>query len=123
MTKPPTAKPRTAKPPTANPATANGPGFFINLDRTTRRRIAMERGLAASGLGGRYRRFAAIDGSQIKAARYAVSPGEAGCFLSHLAVLEAGARTGKHFHVLEDDAIFSPAMATCLEMILTSLIA
>jgi GR25 family glycosyltransferase involved in LPS biosynthesis len=90
------------------PTQARGPaGYFINLDKSVGRRRAIEAELAKVGFPRRYQRFAAIDRGTLKTRNHAIEPGEAGCFLSHLGVIEAGAKTGGHFHVLEDDAVLS----------------
>jgi GR25 family glycosyltransferase involved in LPS biosynthesis len=96
--------------------------FYINLDRSVKRRRALEAELAKAGLSGQYRRYAAKDGAILKGRRYGVSPGEAGCFLSHLGALEAGQRGGRHFHVLEDDTVLARGFADYLAMIMDRLI-
>jgi GR25 family glycosyltransferase involved in LPS biosynthesis len=92
-------------------------GFYINLDRSPQRRRAVEAEIARAGLAGRYRRFPGIDGAMLPAGRYAVTPGEAGCFLSHLGAIEAGAASGRPVHVLEDDALLCRGFARHLAMI------
>ncbi len=91
-------------------------GYYINMDRSVQRRRAVEAEIANAGLSGQYRRFAARDGAALKASRYGVTPGEAGCFLSHLGALEAGRKGGRHFHVLEDDAVLGQGFAGHLAM-------
>jgi GR25 family glycosyltransferase involved in LPS biosynthesis len=92
------------------------------MDRSVKRRRALEAEIASAGLSGSYRRYAAKDGATLKASRYGVSPGEAGCYLSHLGVLEAGRKGGRHFHVLEDDAVLGPGFAGNLAMVLDRVI-
>ena len=86
-------------------------GFFINLDKSVKRRRAMEAELRKVGLARTYRRFRAVDGRTLNMRGLGVSRGEAGCFLSHIGVLEAGRKAGRHFHVLEDDAVLSRGFA------------
>ncbi len=57
-----------------------------------------------------------------KQSRYGVRPSEAGCFLSHLDVLEAGRNGGRHFHVLEDDAVLGRGFASHLGMVMDRVI-
>lgn len=96
--------------------TAGVVGRYINLDRSTARRAAVEAQFERLGLKDRYTRFAAVDG----AARPAVEglkPGEVGCFLSHYGVLCEHAGDGRHVHVVEDDVVFGPQTATIIDMV------
>jgi hypothetical protein len=79
-------------------------GVYINLDRSVERRDRLEAQLARFGLTGNYSRLPAVDGRTLKLAS-PLSPGQAGCFLSHCRALEEGRRTGTCLHILEDDAI------------------
>ncbi len=88
-----------------SPDTPTWTGYFINLDRSTDRRAAIEAQLEAAGLSDAYQRIAAVDGSSVKAP-IGLSKGEWGCLQSHLAVLKQPP-TGGFVHVLEDDAILS----------------
>jgi GR25 family glycosyltransferase involved in LPS biosynthesis len=92
-------------------------GYFINLDRSVKRRRAIEAELSKVGLVKQYKRFPAIDGRTLNMRRFAVGRGEAGCFLSHIGALEAGRKTGQHFHVLEDDAVLCRGFASHLKAI------
>jgi len=89
-------------------------GCFINLQRSSARREAMQAQLRELGLTG-IRRLEAIDAAGLPpaAAGAAVSAGEQACFLSHLAALEAAAPGGFHL-VLEDDALLSRALPALL---------
>lgn len=98
-------------------------GCFVNLDRSPERRKAMQAELARAGLGGIYSRVPGIDGMSLSAGHHGVSAGELGCFLSHLRALEGGAASGKHIHVLEDDAILSRHFARHLGRIAAEVIA
>lgn len=81
-------------------------GFYINLDRASKRRIQLEQQLAEAGLAERYSRFAAIDGARISYGPDA-RPGSPvlGCTLSHLSVVKHQLDSGTHLHILEDDAV------------------
>jgi GR25 family glycosyltransferase involved in LPS biosynthesis len=115
-----------SRPTRKHPAPAFGGdgliGYFINLDRSRDRRRRVESELAKVGLAKKYNRFAAIDGHTLKMGDYGITPGEAGCFLSHLGVLKAGQKTNRHFHVLEDDALLNRSFATHLKSIMGSVI-
>jgi GR25 family glycosyltransferase involved in LPS biosynthesis len=111
-----------ARAPDARPAANKAPaalpyrGYFINLDRSEDRRRDVETQLQALRLAQFYERFPAVDGRSLdpgafKGRRVA---GEAGCFLSHLRVLEAGRRDGTHLHVIEDDVILGQSIAQTL---------
>ena len=85
-------------------------GVYINLDRSTERRAAMEAQIARYGLAGRYRRFRAADGN-ILGAPTKLSESEIGCFISHLLVLSEHLDCPVPVHVVEDDVEFSSLMA------------
>jgi hypothetical protein len=93
-------------------------GFFINLDRSTTRRAAMESRLAALGIADAYSRFSAIDGQSMTGPAGALSPGALGCFASHVGVLRQAIGAGAHVHVLEDDVQLSPELIPALKEIL-----
>jgi GR25 family glycosyltransferase involved in LPS biosynthesis len=94
-------------------------GYFINLDRSLKRRRALEAELSRVGLAKNYKRFRAIDGRALNGRKYTIGRAEAGCFLSHLGVLEAGRKGGRHFHILEDDAILCGGFSGHLSTIMT----
>lgn len=77
-------------------------GFFINLDRSVDRKIALESALERFGLGGVVKRFPALEGDSRPSA---ISPNELGCFLSHQRVIET-ADPERHLLVFEDDVWF-----------------
>ena len=87
---------------------ANYRGIYINLERSTARRAAMQAQLEKFGVTPLYTRFAAIDGSRIaRQSGSAIAPGEEGAFRSHAeAIREASSHTAP-LHVLEDDALLS----------------
>jgi hypothetical protein len=93
-------------------------GFYINLDRSTTRRTAMESRLAALGIADVYSRFAAIDGQSMTGPAGALSPGALGCFASHVGVLQQAIGANAHVHILEDDVLLAPELIPALKEIL-----
>jgi GR25 family glycosyltransferase involved in LPS biosynthesis len=91
-------------------------GFYINLERDVPRKNLLEQQLADAGLASRYTRFAAIDGAKITYGPDAV-PGSAllGCTLSHLSVVKSRLHTGRHLHIIEDDAVLHPKIGQVFE--------
>ena len=81
-------------------------GLYINLDRSTDRRRAVEDQLAKFDLSDRYARFAAIDAKDV-APSSALRPGEVACFHSHYQALMKGGDRGLPVHILEDDVLLS----------------
>src|SRR5262245_40970887 len=112
---------RPAEPrPAGTPAALPYRGYFINLDRSEHRRQNIEAQLQRLGLAGSYERFPAVDGRSLdpgafKGRRIA---GEAGCFHSHLRVLEAARSHGTHVHVIEDDVVLGRSLATTLASVI-----
>jgi GR25 family glycosyltransferase involved in LPS biosynthesis len=86
-------------------------GVFINLDRAPERRAAMEKQLSDIRLPYPIGRFAGIDGSRQPGRPESLRPGQYGCWLSHLGALERSMPSGRHLHVLEDDALLSRKLA------------
>ena len=95
-------------------------GFYINLERSTGRRAAMESRLAALGLADAYSRFVAIDGQSLSGPAGQLSPGAMGCFASHVGVLQRAIGAGAHVHVLEDDVLLSPELIPALKHVLAN---
>jgi GR25 family glycosyltransferase involved in LPS biosynthesis len=89
-------------------------GFYINLDRSTRRRQEVEQQLESHGLSPLYRRFAAVDGRKTGSNGH-LSAGERGCFLSHYQALKAAHGEGKAVHILEDDVLLSEYVGDALK--------
>lgn len=87
-------------------------GCYINLERSTDRRAAMETQLQRLGLTG-VRRHAAIDAQTLISGDAAITPGERACFLSHTEAI-ARANPGEALLVLEDDAQLSEALPAVL---------
>ena len=94
-------------------------GVYINLDRAVERRSAMESVLADAELCPPYpvRRFSAVDGKARSDRPDRLKPGEYGCWLSPLGVLDASIPDGAHLHVMEDDARLSKAMALLPDLV------
>lgn len=82
-------------------------GYYINLDRSEERRKRIEDGLARHSLSGLYRRFPAVEGRSLPKGQSPLSPGQLGCFHSHVWLLKEAQSRGLHAHILEDDAILS----------------
>src|SRR6185295_5234158 len=82
-------------------------GVYINVDRRTDRRDAMDAQIRKFGLADRYVRFSAIEGASVRTACDWMSPGATACFWSHYRALEQARAPGACAHVLEDDAVFS----------------
>lgn len=95
-------------------------GYFINLDRSTDRRAAMEAQFRALDPPIAYQRFPAIDGTATGIQNAHLNPAEVGCFMSHAALLRGQIGGTRHVHVLEDDALLSRRMAAYLDAIITS---
>jgi len=94
-------------------------GIFINLDRDTRRRLNMERQLAAYNVADKYIRFAAIDGASLEPPPGSITRKELACIQSHYAALEQAKAHGTYVHVLEDDAVLSQFLPYAIEKIQT----
>lgn len=84
--------------------------YVINLRSRRDRRAEMLGQLERVGLGsdGRVKFFDAIEKSDRGCF---AQPGAHGCYLSHLAILEREADTGRHVLILEDDCDFRRAAA------------
>jgi hypothetical protein len=102
----------------------DGEGFFINLDRSTDRRVAMEQQLAAPGFAGRYERFPALSADVAEAqTRGLRTAGELGIWRSTLAVLERIIHCGDQpelWHLCEDDVELNPMLPLWLERLAVS---
>lgn len=84
---------------------------IINLPDRTDRRAEMAEELSRIGLDGDSR-VAFFPGIRAADAAPWRRPGERGVFLGHLAILEEAAEAGESVLILEDDADFTPALAT-----------
>ena len=88
-------------------------GSYINLDRSSGRRAAMQAQLAALGLGWVHR-LPAVDGAAVPPpAGCRITAAEHGCFVSHLWAIEAGPADAFGF-VFEDDIELSPDLPLLL---------
>ncbi len=90
-------------------------GLYINLDRSTARRDAMEKQLDRLGLSPIYARFPAIDGASLNSPRSEIGKGETGCFQSHYRALLSARPRGLFVHILEDDAVLSSSVRPVIE--------
>jgi GR25 family glycosyltransferase involved in LPS biosynthesis len=92
-------------------------GRYINLDRSEARRREVEGEVAKLGAVGAYARFAAVEGA-LSAVRPDVrNRAVLGCYLSHLAVIQAHAGSDAWLHVVEDDVLVSRHAATAIRSI------
>lgn len=89
--------------------------FILNLERAPRRRRIMLDRLAALGLEGEI--LTAVDGRKLTGADLppgtepGLTPGEIGCYLSHVGSWKTVVRRGlSHAVILEDDVILSPKL-------------
>lgn len=98
----------------------NYKGIYINLDRSTERRAALDDNLALYNLKQRYKRLRAADGNEEKISSSLQNANEIGCFLSHVWALREGLNSGHHVHIIEDDTIFASATERTLEWAITS---
>ncbi|PBI86157.1 Glycosyltransferase family 25 (LPS biosynthesis protein) [Variovorax boronicumulans] len=87
-------------------------GCYINLERSTERRAAMDAQLQRLGLT-QVHRLAAIEAQTLAPGNTAITPGERACFLSHAEALTR-ANPDESLLVLEDDAQLSEALPAVL---------
>jgi hypothetical protein len=92
-------------------------GAYINLDRDTARRAAIEAQLAGLGLPYVVERLPGIDGAKAGGLPAGLRPGQFGCWLSHLAALERSLGSDRHLHVIEDDALISRKLRALPELL------
>lgn len=90
-------------------------GLYINLDRSTARRDAMEKQLDRFGLSQIYARFPALDGATLNSPKSAIGKGENGCFQSHYRALMSARTRGTCVHMVEDDALLSDSVRPVIE--------
>jgi hypothetical protein len=94
-------------------------GVYINLDRDTARRAAMEAQIVRHRLHGCYRRFPGADGNILDVPSL-LSGHEIGRLTSHYLVLKAHLDHPAHLHVVEDDVLFSAMMNPTIRSMVTS---
>ncbi len=83
-------------------------GFYINLDRSADRRIALEKQLRQNGLDNHYTRFTASNGNSLNFPHSHLKEGEVGCFTSHYQLLKENQHHARPLHIIEDDVLFAP---------------
>jgi GR25 family glycosyltransferase involved in LPS biosynthesis len=94
-------------------------GFYINLDRSIDRRTHIESEIARCGLQHRYRRFPAAEGNVLDFPNPHLKEGEIGCFTSHYLALKNNLHSTDHFHIVEDDVVFSRILEPTIEEIIS----
>lgn len=99
--------------------------LYINLDRATGRREAIERSIASSHFSDRWSffRYAAVaaDSDRVRNAPGRISDSYKGNFLSHRHCLQLSLKSDAHLFVAEDDAMFCPQTGPLLENIVDTL--
>lgn len=95
-------------------------GFYINLDRSLKRREEIVTQLRQLELLSQYSRFPAADGNVLNLKDSPLRAGEIGCFTSHYLLLEKNLNQTNHLHVIEDDVILSRATNPVLQELLNS---
>jgi GR25 family glycosyltransferase involved in LPS biosynthesis len=90
-------------------------GFFINLDRNTRRLTAMTEHLKERGILDKYQRFPAVEGRAVAAEHpTSLDAGALGIWLTHENLLRANIGSDAHLHIMEDDAVLARGAADML---------
>ena len=92
-------------------------GLYINLDRSTDRRAAIEKRLAVLGLAQRYKRVRATDGAALDRTSR-LSPAVVATFASHLAAIEEAAGSEVPTHIIEDDVLLSGSFVAAAQSLL-----
>jgi GR25 family glycosyltransferase involved in LPS biosynthesis len=96
-------------------------GFFINLDRSTKRREETEGELARHGLQESYQRFAGSDGNMLGVPNpHNLIPGVVGCFTSHYQLLKHNLGSDKHLHIIEDEVLFAKCTQQVIHWVIAS---
>ena len=88
-------------------------GFYINLDRSQKRRDEIECQIDASKASVNFQRFAAVDGKLVSIPVANLSAPELGCYLSHLQVLTS-AVNDEDILVIEDDEVIHPILCKAI---------
>ncbi|NDP41975.1 MAG: hypothetical protein GZ089_04530 [Aromatoleum sp.] len=97
---------------------------YINLDRNTERRAALEANFAAHNpQGWSLSRFAAVDGAKLDTpvVHTTLRPAVAACFLSHRGAVEQSAARDGDAMIAEDDVLFGPSSERVIAEALRSL--
>jgi hypothetical protein len=92
-------------------------GVYINLDRATERRKALELQIESLELPFELRRLAAVDGATRKERPPKLTAAQYGVWLSHLAAIESSLASPDHLYVLEDDALLSEALVQLPDLV------
>ena len=84
-------------------------GYYINLDRSTRRRERIQKHINEEGLTGSYQRYKAIDGSKCDPRGRNLTSGELGLWETWISLLEKETISNDYefLHIMEDDCIIS----------------
>lgn len=98
----------------------NYQGYYINLDRNSDRKTAIEAELRRFNVAERYERFPAVDGASCGVESRTLTAAEVGCFLSHYKLLEMSLSLPSHLHVMEDDVLFSKFASGMLETVIAN---
>lgn len=86
-------------------------GFYINLEKSKDRNTLIQKNLKQLKIEKKYERVEGINGKEIyQNYETKLNPGSLGCWLSHEKILEENIGSDKHIHILEDDALLSPAV-------------
>ena len=81
--------------------------FYINLDRSHGRRVAIESDFQKISPEFQVERFTAVDGSTEARLNDHLSPGQTGCYLSHMRLIHANLGSESHLMIVEDDESFN----------------
>jgi GR25 family glycosyltransferase involved in LPS biosynthesis len=93
-------------------------GHYINLDRASDRRAAMETQLAGLDPPARYRRFPAMEGNPLGYSSAMLSDNEIGCVFSHWLLLQMHLDGANH--IVEDDAVLAKRSVQFIEQVIAS---
>lgn len=92
-------------------------GLYINLSNSTERKRQCEDFISNFDLSGYYSRFPGVDGKQVY--KYykssGLSPGQIGCWISHMEAIKKSFEHEYHVHLLEDDFELTSAFPQFLQ--------
>jgi GR25 family glycosyltransferase involved in LPS biosynthesis len=95
-------------------------GYYINLDRSTDRRAAMEAQLARLIPPALYLRFPAIEGNPRGIAGTGLTDAEIGCLMSHYMLLHQHRDGANHLHIIEDDTVLASRIAHFIDQLIAT---
>lgn len=100
-------------PPSAGQMSPPVLGYYINMDSNPDREQRLLGSLQAQGVRHWYARERAVDGRTV-AERHAteLDPGNLGCWLSHLSILQRHLKSDRDLHVFEDDSVLCESFAS-----------